>query len=276
MSTTDDPLEQASRSLYSGPRATFVDRRKALAAAIRRDGDRVLAHRVLAQEVTGLRKPSVAAHSVNLLAHAGDEHFADLLELGAQIRAAFAAGDDAHLRELLQQRNAAVAATTAQARAMVRAEGESVSASVADQIVQTLRAAMATDEASAEVRRGVLTDALDEPGFAALGVGPAATPRSANPKPAAATDASRRNAKRDSELAEAEAAASAAVDEVVERSAVVAERHRELQTARDELVGRLASIERELAEVERSQAAAEKERRRAERVLETARRARRG
>ena len=112
-----------------------------------------------------MRKPTAAAHLVNLLAQADDSSLQELVELGASIRSAMAKGDDREVRSLLQGRAAAIATTMAQARKIARANGESVSGAVGDQIAQTLRAAMASDEAAAVVRGGTLTEALDEPGF---------------------------------------------------------------------------------------------------------------
>ncbi len=149
-------------------------------AAARGAGDRELAALIAA-----LRKPSAAAHLVNLLAHAHDEALTELIDLGASIRGAFEQGDDVEMRELLQRRAGAIADTVAHARAMARSAGDSMSPAVAEQVTQTLRAAMASAEVAEEVRRGTLTDSLDDPGFTALGVAP--PPRRRTPKPSAAS-----------------------------------------------------------------------------------------
>ena len=150
-----------------------MERRKELAGAARSGGDRDGA-----KLIAEMRKPTAAAHLVNLLAQADDSSLGELVELGASIRTAMAKGDDREMRSLLQGRAAALAKTVAQARKVARANGESVSGAVGDQIVQTLRAAMASDEAAAAVRAGTLTDALDEPGFGGFSIESAArTPR---------------------------------------------------------------------------------------------------
>ena len=157
-------MDELRRSLYGGSRATFVERRKGLAGAARRVGDRDQA-----KLIEQMRKPAAAAHLLNLLAQADDSSLQQLVDLGASIRRAMADGDDQELRVLLRRRPDAIAATAAQARAVARECGESVSGAVGDQIVQTLRAAMASDEAAAAVRGGTLTDGLDEPGVEGFG-----------------------------------------------------------------------------------------------------------
>ncbi len=170
MTAGDSTLDDVRRSLYAGPRATFVERRKELAGAAARSGG----DRDEAKLIGEMRKPTAAAHLVNLLAQADDSSLGELVELGASIRTAMAKGDDREMRSLLQGRAAALAKTVAQARKVARANGESVSGAVGDQIVQTLRAAMASDEAAAAVRAGTLTDALDEPGFGGFSIESAA------------------------------------------------------------------------------------------------------
>ena len=81
MTAAGSGLDDARRALYGEARATFVDRRKELAGAARSRGDRDEAK--LIEEV---RKPSAAAHLVNLLAQAGDTSLQELVELGANIR----------------------------------------------------------------------------------------------------------------------------------------------------------------------------------------------
>jgi hypothetical protein len=294
-----EPLDDDLRRLYAEPRSTFLDRRKELAGAARRDGDRERARLIAA-----LRKPSVAAHAVNLLAQTDDPALGRVLELGAQVRQAFAAGEDGRMRELLQERNSAVADASKRAREVAKDDGESVSAAVNDQIVQTLRAAMAADDAADLVRHGTLTEALDEPGFAALGVGsgPAASRRS-EPSPRAAADPDRdadaaprrtskqraatskravpeeateddlEEARRARAAREAEEAASAALDDAVSRLAISTDRRRELETQRDDAVAELRRIESELETACAAETDAEDEHRRASEALDAARRA---
>lgn len=300
MTSEFEPLDDDLRKLYGEPRSTFLERRKELAGAARRDGDRDRATMIAA-----LRKPSVAAYAVNLLAQTDDPALERLLELGAQVRQAFAAGEDGRMRELLQERNGAVAETSKRAREVAKENGESVSAAVNDQVVQTLRAAMAADDAADLVRRGTLTEALDEPGFAALGVGsgPRAPRRSEPSTRTAAADpvregkaAPRRTSKQrgatttraapdkeaEDELEEArraraareaEEAAAAALDDAASRLATSTDRRRELETQRDDAVAELSRIESELETARAAETDAESEHRRAAEALDATRRA---
>ncbi|MEO6570520.1 MAG: hypothetical protein ABIO83_03145, partial [Ilumatobacteraceae bacterium] len=106
------------------------------------------------------------------LAQADDSSLQELVELGASIRQSMASGDDTATRSLLRGRAAALATTLRRAKETARVHGESVSAAVADQIARSLRAATADDDAAASARSGMLTDALDEPGFEAVEIEP--------------------------------------------------------------------------------------------------------
>ena len=176
MTSGGSTLDDVRHALYAGPRATFVERRKELAGEARRGGDRDAA-----KLIGEMRKPTAAAHVVNLLAQTDDASLQDLVELGASIRRAMAEGDDPEVRALLQGRAAALSKTVAQVRKIARANGEAVSGAVGDQIAQTLRAAMASDDAAAAVRDGTLAEALDEPGFGGFSIESAA--RAPSPKP---------------------------------------------------------------------------------------------
>jgi hypothetical protein len=233
----DASAAEAERVLYGGPRATFVERRTQLAATAKRAGAGDEAKRI-----AKLPKPTVAAHAVNLLAHADDDRLTRVLELGANIRAAFGAGDDAVMRELLQQRTAVLAAAAKGAAAVSE---ERISGAARDQILQTLRAAMADEDAAAAVACGTLADALDEPGFATLGVAPPprATKRTKAPaRPdAARPDVGEEPTDQVAERAVEEARAAARAD-----AAAAAERLAAVTGRRAELARRLADLQAEL------------------------------
>lgn len=255
MTSDRAPLDDARRRLYAGPRATFIDRRKELVATARRDGDRELATRIAA-----MRKPSTSAHLVNLLAQADDRSLHEVIELGATIRQAMAQGDNAAMRSLLRSRQTVIAGAVARAGEVAGANDESVTAAVSEQLAQTLRAAMASDDAAAAVLDGSLTDALDEPGFGGVSIGPA----SSAPAPAAAR---RRRAEGDTATADRSASATASTEVAAERAAArartssavadvrrakkalatLAKRRDGLVRTRDRLAAELAQIDDELA-----------------------------
>jgi hypothetical protein len=254
MTADGSALEDARRELYAGSRATFVERRKELANAARSHGDRDQA-----KLIAKLRKPAAAAHVVNLLAQSEDGALQELLELGARIRRAMAKGDDPELRTLLRARSDAIATTLAAAHEVARASGDPVSGAVGDQIAQTLRAAMSSDEAADAVRSGTLTDAFDEPGFEGFAIGTTAKPptptrqRRARPKPdddgddddddaAAARDAAHAAARERLELA------TAAVARAEKALAAATARRDRIERDRDRLAAQLARRDAELAD----------------------------
>jgi hypothetical protein len=249
MTAAGSTLDDVRRTLYAGPRETFVERRKELAGEARRGGDRDQA-----KLIGEMRKPTAAAHLLNMLARTADSSLQELIERGASIRRAMAEGDDRETRSLLQGRSATLATAAAQVRAIARANGDAVSGAVGDQIMQTLRAAMASDEAAAAVRGGTLTDALDEPGFEGVSIestarapSPAKSGRAkAPPPPEVAVD---READHAAERAAATARINAATADVkrVEKALAVATKRRDtLGRERDRLASELAEIDDEL------------------------------
>jgi hypothetical protein len=254
MTVGDSTLDDVRHALYAGPRATFVERRKELAGEARRGGDRDAA-----KLIGEMRKPTAAAHVVNLLAQADDASLQDLVELGASIRRAMAEGDDPEVRALLQGRAAALATTVAQVRKIARANGESVSGAVGDQIAQTLRAAMASDDAAAAVRDGTLAEALDEPGFGGFSIESAARAPSPKPSPkSSGRGKSQPKAEPAVDRAAEEAAARAAarariksatadVKRVEKALAATTKRRDVLGRDRDRLASQLAQVDDELA-----------------------------
>jgi hypothetical protein len=273
MTAGGSTLDDARRELYAGARETFVERRKELAVAARSRGDRDEA-----KLIEAMRKPSAAAHLVNLLAHSDDHSLQELVELGASIRGAMAEGDDREIRSLLQRRAAAISKTVAQARKLARANGESVSGAVSDQIAQTLRAAMGSDDAAAAVVEGTLTDALEEPGFGGFSIEPAArqpSPKSSGkPKaePEAADDADRA-AEEAAERAARQARGKLAAAELKRAEKVLAattKRRDGLEQDRDQLASQLALVEDELTLAQEAVADAETQVGRAAAELEAA------
>jgi hypothetical protein len=267
------PPHDVRRELYGGSLATFVERRKELAGAARRGGNRDEA-----KLIGEMRKPTAAAHLVNQLALADDATLLELIELGAEIRRTMATGDAQEMRSLLKGRAAAIEKTLARARALAEANDESVSGAVGDQIVQTLRAAMASDEAAAAVRNGSLTEALDEPSFGGLGIDVATrTPsperrrRARNQPKADVADDPAPDEDDASGAAESRRSAAAADVERTEAALATATKRRDkLRRDRDRAAVRLAQIEEELEPAQAAVDAADAQRRDAEAALRAA------
>ena len=91
-----------------------------------------------------------------------------VLDLGASLRQAQSDLDGDALRELTRQRRQLTTAVTRQGRTLAGELGQKVTEAVADQVQDTLHAAMVDEDAAAAVRSGLLVSAL-----AATGVGSA-------------------------------------------------------------------------------------------------------
>jgi hypothetical protein len=273
-------LDEVADELYEVPPEEFVALRTERQHEAKADGDKALA-----KEIGALPKPSAAAWACNLLVREHREEIVDLVELGDLLREAQEnlAGDQ--LRALDVQRRQLVTALTRQARGLAAAREHPVSTSVATQIEETLRAAMADPDAGRALLTGRLTSPMSYSGLGTTVSKPDLrlvhpAPRTERPAtPAKATTPTtkqtresaadrrareqeeRRRAaeeKRLRELAEARATegeAAAAADEAAavleeqrQRTEELAARRSELQTRVDELADQLAEAEREVAD----------------------------
>ncbi len=158
-------LDTATYELYAGDAEDFIARRSELAKQARSGGDRELA-----AAITALRKPSVAAWLVNLLAHEARQDISALLELGAALRHAQARLSAQELRELSRQRQQVVRALATQAYGIAEDRGHSVSRDALHQVNHTLLAALADPEIAEQVRAGHLTTPLSYSGFGPPGL----------------------------------------------------------------------------------------------------------
>ncbi|MGY1753713.1 hypothetical protein [Blastococcus sp. SYSU D01042] len=277
-------LDEVADELYGVPPEEFVGLRKARQDDAKAEGDKALA-----KDIGALPKPSAAAWACNLLVRGHREELENLVELGGLLREAQEnlAGDQ--LRALDVQRRQLVTALTRQARGLAAGEGHPISTSVATQVEETLRAAMADPDAGAALLTGRLTSPMSYSGLgttvstpdlrlvhpAPRPERPAARPAKAGPpKPAAkgsGESAAERRAreqeerrkaaeeKRQRELAAARTAAeeaTAAADEAASaleehrrESEALAARRTELQARVDELADQLAEAERAVADV---------------------------
>jgi hypothetical protein len=130
-------------------------------AAARKAGDRATADAVAA-----LRKPTLAAWLVNLLALRRPELLDELFELGAQLRQAQHELQGEQLRELSTQRRAVLGALTAEAGRLAReARGPRRDDLPLADVEATLAAALADAEAAERVREGRLQRATSYTGF---------------------------------------------------------------------------------------------------------------
>lgn len=192
--------------LYSLPLDRFVAERDALAKA-QEDRDE-------ARRIRALRKPSLAAWTVNQLARSVPDEIRRLVELSDKLRTARRES----LRDLSRDRNQVVATLVERARGVLKEGGHPVTATTIERVTNTLQAASVDPDAVEDLGSGRLTSDLQPSGFAPLPL--AAVEDAGETDPAA-----RREAR--VELKKLEAAAARAEREAAEqeRAAELAEEH---------------------------------------------------
>jgi len=176
--------------LYAAPLEEFVERRNALAKALRQEGKTDEA-----AQVAGLRKPVAAAWVVNRLARDERGKVRALIRATESVKAG-RKGADARFRE-------AVEALTSAARSVVGGSGKQPSETVLRDVATTLRAAAAADPEL--LAAGRLETTVEPSGFEAM-AGATLRPPSGAAKPGPRADEGRLVAAR-KELSEARAEA---------------------------------------------------------------------
>lgn len=146
--------------LYSLAPADFVSHRSAYVARFKKAGDKTGATRIGA-----LRKPTVVAWLVNVLARRDESALAELFELGEQLERAQQRGDGSRLRELSTARSTSIRALTDKAISLGHELGVTVGDSAAREIANTVNAAMADSEIRDRVRAGRTVTAETYSGF---------------------------------------------------------------------------------------------------------------
>ena len=160
---------RAPEDLYGLPLAEFTPARDALAKELKSAG-----RKDEAAEVKSLRKPSVAAWALNMVAREHPDAIERLRSAGAALREAqneALSGDAGRLRDAGRALAEEVDRVAALAADVPRAAGRPVSAAQQEKIVATLRTAAVDDEAGDALARGVLVEDLESTGFSLLGAG---------------------------------------------------------------------------------------------------------
>lgn len=169
---SDGRLEAAADELYGLAPDQFIARRDALAKAAKAEGDGESA-----KAVKALRRPTVSAWLVNLLTRAHGDDVERLFAIGEALRQAQSALDGSRMKQLSGERTTVVEALSRQARQLASANEQSVTAAVARDLDETLRAAVVDPLAAAAVGSGRLTRALAYAGFGEVDISEAtATP----------------------------------------------------------------------------------------------------
>jgi hypothetical protein len=151
--------DQLIQRLYEEPPDGFVAARTAAINEAKESGDRDTAKRLAA-----LKKPTVAAWVVNLLALRKPELIDELVELSGALRDAQRGLDGDQLRELTAQRRQVVSALVGAARRLALAAEPGAKLPLGE-VEATLTAALAEPAIAAQVRTGRLIRAATYAGF---------------------------------------------------------------------------------------------------------------
>ncbi len=245
-------LDAIAAELCALPPAQFTAARNARVGVADRD---------IAAQVKALRKPTVAAWAVNLLAREGA--LGDALELAAALREAQDDLDAAELSRLGRQRRQLVAALAAQAVALAGDAGVSVSAAARDDVEKTINAAVMDAAAAAAVMTARLVSPLEAGAFepddlaeAVAGSLPGSLPGAPAPPPR--DDLAARRARRAAEKSAREA--ERAANEAERALARIEARRATAQERADHLAERIDDLRRDLARLEDEAASAESKR----------------
>lgn len=178
-------FDEVVRELYRTDPSEFITLRDGHAAEARRNGDDELA-----SAIKKLRKPTLAAWAVNLLAARERERFDALLAVGERLRSAQRNLRGAEIRQLDRERARALADLTGRGVRLAGDSGHPLGDQARQQIEQTLNAALSDPESADLVRAGTLTKPLEYSGFGLDELSAAAVRRSSsgegNPRRSAA------------------------------------------------------------------------------------------
>lgn len=235
-------LDAAADELYALTPDRFTAARNERAAA---------ADREAAASIKALRKPSVAAWAVNLLAREG--RLGEAIDLAVALREAQADLDAAELKTLSTQRRALVAALAAQAVDLARAHDVTVSPAARDEVHKTINAAVMDAGAAAAVMTGRLVRALEATGFDEVDVSDAVAGSAPVPTARPSRDElAERRARRAAEQAvrEAERAASDADRELTRAAARATKAQERADLLHERIADVRGQLERMLSDAE--------------------------
>ena len=153
-------LSAAADELYGADPSAFVARRAELVKQARTAGDKALA-----TQIGALRRPTVAAWYLNLLARSGATELDDLVDLGATMRKAQAELDMARVASLAPRRRELERTVLRRLDMVLAAQGITPSAAAWTEVGHTLTAVAADASAAAAVRSGCLARSLLYAGF---------------------------------------------------------------------------------------------------------------
>jgi hypothetical protein len=156
----DGALDSAAAQLYALAPEEFTAARDARAAAAKAAGQRELA-----DELRRLRRPTLSAWAVNLLARHEADALAALVELAGELRTAQSGLQRDALRELMRRRQQLLSGLVADAGRLAAEAGHPLADEAGRQVERTLTAALSDPEAAGQVLSGQLVSPLEYAGF---------------------------------------------------------------------------------------------------------------
>jgi hypothetical protein len=239
--------------LYALPPGEFVQRRDGLARSLREAGEREAA-----EEVKKLRKPSVAAWTLNQLARREKMRLRGLFTAGERLRTAhehvLAGGPLDELERARDDERNAIGELVGAARPLLEEAGHPSTEAMLDRVRDTLHAAVVDEELGRRLRAGRLEKEEQATGFGFTSLPTTAKPRrpaSARPKrgekPAQEAAAAARRERAEEAARQkrlrAQESLRAARDALTEAERAVKSRKRELDQAEREVGRREAAVE---------------------------------
>jgi hypothetical protein len=221
-------FDAAADELFVLAPGAFIERRNALAAVARSEGDDEAAATIKA-----LRRPTVSAALVNALVRERGEVIASFLALGDELRDAQASGDGQQVRTLVGRRQELMRDLDRHVDELASERGLTATRAVQQEVHATMFAALSNLSAEAAVRGGRLESALNAGDFPDSPPAASERPKAASQTESEAARAllARRIAAAEQKLNEANASAAAADEEVEKLSAAVTSAQRELADA---------------------------------------------
>ena len=261
-------LDSAAAELYAGAREEFTGRRNELAAEARKAGEKDLAARI-----KELRKPTSSAWLANRLVVAHPDEIGELTELGESLREAHRSLASDDIRELSHRRREQINRLLGLAREVARTEGVAMSESITREIESSLEAAVAGEEAAAQLTAARLSTALTpdmtDMWLMAASTAPSPAPAREKPKPekkkpvhdelaAKRAEAERRRREERAHAEERAKRTAAERDDAARELSELESEAAELGTRVENLEKELARLKQEHREVRKAVAAAEK------------------
>ncbi len=235
-------LEAEIDRLYGLPLDEFVAQRAELAKRLRADGEREAA-----EQVKGLRKPTLGAWAINQATRHRESERDELLAAGERLRTAheglLSGGDAAPLRDATRDERALVA-KLADTAAAIATEGGKGGPALLERLRNTLHAAALDDEVREELAGGRVLREREASGLGMLGE--AALPTRGSQRRGSPSKRSGGATVEERRHAEAVATAQAALDEARAELA-------EAESARDEAAARLEAARETLEQARADQ-----------------------